>query len=49
VFSQVTSRPAAVQHLRDLARLRGVRDRIDLLDPALHRLAQPARAGSNAA
>jgi AraC-like DNA-binding protein len=25
----VTSRPAAEQHLRDLARLRGVRDRID--------------------
>jgi AraC-like DNA-binding protein len=28
-ISQVTSRPAAVQHLRDLARLRRVRDRID--------------------
>jgi hypothetical protein len=28
-ISQVTSGPAAVQHLRDLARLRGVRDRID--------------------
>jgi AraC-like DNA-binding protein len=26
---QVTSRPAAAQHLRDLARLRRVRDRID--------------------
>jgi AraC-like DNA-binding protein len=25
----VTTRPAAAQHLRDLARLRGVRDRID--------------------
>jgi hypothetical protein len=25
----VTSRPAAAQHLRDLARLRRVRDRID--------------------
>src|SRR5207237_9184936 len=28
-ISQVTSRPAATQHLRDLARLRRVRDRID--------------------
>jgi AraC-like DNA-binding protein len=28
-ISQVTSRPAAGQHLRDLARLRRVRDRID--------------------
>src|SRR3989337_133193 len=28
-MSQVTSRPAAAQHLRDLARLRRVRDRID--------------------
>src|SRR2546425_1754952 len=28
-ISQVTSRPAAVQHLRDLALLRRVRDRID--------------------
>ena len=28
-ISQVTSRPAAAQHLRDLARLRRVRDRID--------------------
>jgi len=28
-ISQVTSRPAATQHLRDLARLRSVRDRID--------------------
>jgi transcriptional regulator GlxA family with amidase domain len=28
-ISQVTSRPAAQQHLRDLARLRRVRDRID--------------------
>ena len=27
--AQVTSRPAAAQHLRDLARLRRVRDRID--------------------
>ena len=27
--AQVTSRPAAVQHLRDLTRLRRVRDRID--------------------
>jgi hypothetical protein len=26
---RVTSRPAAAQHLRDLARLRRVRDRID--------------------
>jgi AraC-like DNA-binding protein len=29
MISQVTSRPAAVQHLRDRARLRRVRDRID--------------------
>jgi len=29
IISQVTSRPAAAQHLRDLARLRRVRDRID--------------------
>jgi AraC-like DNA-binding protein len=29
MIGQVTSRPAAVQHLRDLARLRRVRDRID--------------------
>jgi AraC-like DNA-binding protein len=28
-MSRVTSRPAEVQHLRDLARLRRVRDRID--------------------
>jgi hypothetical protein len=28
-MSQVTSRPAAAQHLRDLAWLRRVRDRID--------------------
>ena len=28
-ISQVTSRPAGAQHLRDFARLRGVRDRID--------------------
>jgi AraC-like DNA-binding protein len=28
-IAQVTSRPAEAQHLRDLARLRGVRDRID--------------------
>jgi AraC-like DNA-binding protein len=28
-IAQVTSRPAAEQHLRDLARLRRVRDRID--------------------
>jgi AraC-like DNA-binding protein len=28
-LEQATSRPAAVQHLRDLARLRRVRDRID--------------------
>jgi len=28
-MSQVTGRPAAAQHLRDLARLRRVRDRID--------------------
>ena len=28
-ISEVTSRPAAAQHLRDLARLRRVRDRID--------------------
>ena len=28
-ISQVTSSPAAAQHLRDLARLRRVRDRID--------------------
>lgn len=28
-IAQVTSRPAAAQHLRDLARLRRVRDRID--------------------
>jgi AraC-like DNA-binding protein len=28
-ISHVTSRPAAAQHLRDLARLRRVRDRID--------------------
>ena len=28
-ISLVTSRPAPAQHLRDLARLRGVRDRID--------------------
>src|SRR3954467_4824666 len=28
-ISRVTSRPAATQHLRDLARLRRVRDRID--------------------
>ena len=28
-ISQVTSSPATVQHLRDLARLRRVRDRID--------------------
>ena len=28
-ISRVTSRPASVQHLRDLARLRRVRDRID--------------------
>jgi len=28
-ISQVTSRPAAAEHLRDLARLRRVRDRID--------------------
>jgi AraC-like DNA-binding protein len=28
-ISRVTSRPAAAQHLRDLARLRRVRDRID--------------------
>jgi AraC-like DNA-binding protein len=29
MISQVTSSPAAAQHLRDLARLRRVRDRID--------------------
>jgi AraC-like DNA-binding protein len=29
MISQVTGRPAAEEHLRDLARLRGVRDRID--------------------
>lgn len=29
MISQVTSRPATAQHLRDLARLRRVRDRID--------------------
>jgi AraC-like DNA-binding protein len=29
MISHVTSRPAAAQHLRDLARLRRVRDRID--------------------
>jgi len=29
MIPQVTSRPAEVQHLRDLARLRRVRDRID--------------------
>ena len=29
MIGQVTSRPAAAQHLRDLARLRRVRDRID--------------------
>ena len=29
MIAQVTSRPAAAQHLRDLARLRRVRDRID--------------------
>ena len=29
MISQVTTRPAAAQHLRDLARLRRVRDRID--------------------
>src|SRR5437899_7467175 len=29
MISQVTSRPAAAQHLRDLAELRRVRDRID--------------------
>ena len=29
MVSMVTSTPAAVQHLRDLARLRRVRDRID--------------------
>src|SRR6202521_5689430 len=29
MIEQVTSRPAAAQHLRDLARLRRVRDRID--------------------
>src|SRR5256714_13908250 len=29
MISQVTSRPAAAQHLRDLAWLRRVRDRID--------------------
>jgi AraC-like DNA-binding protein len=29
MISQVTSRPASEQHLRDLARLRRVRDRID--------------------
>jgi len=29
MISQVTSRPAAAQHQRDLARLRRVRDRID--------------------
>src|ERR1700738_4156012 len=29
MISQVTSTPAAAQHLRDLARLRRVRDRID--------------------
>src|SRR3712207_9486975 len=29
VIAQVTSRPAAALHLRDLARLRRVRDRID--------------------
>ncbi len=29
MITQVTSRPAAAQHLRDLARLRRVRDRID--------------------
>src|SRR5213593_1378255 len=29
MISQVTSRPAAAQHLSDLARLRRVRDRID--------------------
>ncbi len=29
IISQVTIRPAATQHLRDLARLRRVRDRID--------------------
>ena len=28
-MSQVTGRPAAAQHLRDIARLRRVRDRID--------------------
>ena len=28
-IERVTSRPAAAQHLRDLARLRRVRDRID--------------------
>ncbi len=28
-ISRVTSRPAAAEHLRDLARLRRVRDRID--------------------
>src|SRR5687767_7391608 len=29
MIAQMTSRPAAAQHLRDLARLRRVRDRID--------------------
>jgi AraC-like DNA-binding protein len=29
MIAQVTSRPAAAQHLRDLARLRRIRDRID--------------------
>ena len=29
MISEMTSRPAAAQHLRDLARLRRVRDRID--------------------
>ena len=29
MIEQMTSRPTAAQHLRDLARLRRVRDRID--------------------
>jgi hypothetical protein len=42
-ISQVTSSPASAQHLRDLALLRRVRDRID------REYAQPLRAGAGRA
>jgi hypothetical protein len=41
---RVTSRPAAAQHLRDLARLRRARDRIDRID---REYAKPFARGVN--